>query len=156
MPHPRCHGFSLVEVTLAIGIVSFSLLAVLGLMPVGLSTLRQATEQTVESQIVQKLGGEASLTSFSKIGANFSGRTFYYDDQGRYLTNSPATVPTSARYWAFVSLSNSIYPGSSNAPSPASLSNSLVWMRIDISTGGASGQNRRTNSYGIQVPNFGN
>lgn len=146
-------GFSLVEVTLAIGIISFSLLTVLGLMPVGLTTLRQATEQTIESQIVQKIGSEVQLTSYSKLAANFSGKTFYYSDQGDYLGSSPASVPADTRYRAVATLSNSVFPGSTNAPS--ALSDSLVTMRIDIVrvSGGAAAKN--TNSYSLQIPNSG-
>ena len=41
--HPN--GFSLVEVTLALGIVSFALLAVVGLLPTGLKSIKNANEQ---------------------------------------------------------------------------------------------------------------
>jgi len=43
--HPRPSGFSLVEVTLSIAIVSFALLAVVALLPTGLQSIRNSTEQ---------------------------------------------------------------------------------------------------------------
>lgn len=41
----RDQAFSLVEITLAIGIVSFCLLSLLGLMPVGMDSVRDASKQ---------------------------------------------------------------------------------------------------------------
>lgn len=153
----RVSAFSLVEVTLAIGIASFGLLATLGLMPVGMTTLRQANEQTIESQIVQKIVGEIALTSYGQLGSNFSGKTFYYDDEGRFLTNSPGTAPAATRYWVRPTVSTSVYPGSSNAPADTLPGGSLSAMRIDIMSGPAEAlATRGTNSYAIQIPNSGN
>ena len=44
-------GFSLVEVVLAIGLVSFSVLATVGLLSVGNDTNRQAREEMFAAQI---------------------------------------------------------------------------------------------------------
>lgn len=46
------HAFSLVEVCIALGVVSFSLIAVLGLIPVGLQTSKTATDQTAAASIM--------------------------------------------------------------------------------------------------------
>src|SRR5882724_6608245 len=48
----RLHAFSLVEVTLALGVAAFCLIAVFGLIPVGLKTNRNATSQTGATNIV--------------------------------------------------------------------------------------------------------
>ena len=45
-PHPPTQAFSLIEVTLALGIVSFALVAVMGLLPTGLNTQRQSVNQS--------------------------------------------------------------------------------------------------------------
>ena len=45
-------AFSLVEVTLALGIAVFCLIAVFGLMPVGVQTNRNATSQTAATNII--------------------------------------------------------------------------------------------------------
>ncbi|MGH7984232.1 MAG: hypothetical protein ACREFF_13990 [Candidatus Udaeobacter sp.] len=47
----RVHAFSLVEVTLALGVAAFCLLAVFGLMPIGVQTNRNATSQTRATNI---------------------------------------------------------------------------------------------------------
>jgi uncharacterized protein (TIGR02598 family) len=48
----RPHAFSLVEVTLALGVAAFCLIAVFGLMPIGLQTNRNATSQTAATNII--------------------------------------------------------------------------------------------------------
>jgi len=45
-------AFSLVEVTLALGVAAFCLIAVLGLVPVGVQTNRNATSQTFATNIL--------------------------------------------------------------------------------------------------------
>ncbi len=49
------HGFSLVEVTLALGIAAFCLIAILGLIPVGLNSTQTALEQTQASNIISAI-----------------------------------------------------------------------------------------------------
>ena len=61
-----CHyGFSLVEVTLALGVASFCLLAVLGLLPSGTKVSRDATQSTkanlVASQVMNFLRSDVQL-----------------------------------------------------------------------------------------------
>ena len=50
-PQPSA-GFSLVEVTIAVGLVSYTLLALLGLFTVALSSSRDSTMETALAQIV--------------------------------------------------------------------------------------------------------
>jgi hypothetical protein len=45
-------AFSLVEVTLALGIAAFCLIAVMGIIPVGVQTNRNATSQTAATNII--------------------------------------------------------------------------------------------------------
>lgn len=57
-------GFSLVEVVIAIGVVAFALLAVLGLLPVALGTNRDATQETEAANIAALL--ESDVRSISR------------------------------------------------------------------------------------------
>lgn len=58
-------GFSLVEITLALGVAAFCLIAVLGMLPVGLKTQQAGVGQTqanaIISQIVSDLRAAAHL-----------------------------------------------------------------------------------------------
>jgi len=48
-------AFSLVEVTLALGIAAFCLIAVLGLLPTGLKTQQASIQQTTANQIISTI-----------------------------------------------------------------------------------------------------
>lgn len=48
----RVHAFSLVELTLALGVAAFCLLAVFGLIPVGVQINRNSTSQTAAKSII--------------------------------------------------------------------------------------------------------
>jgi uncharacterized protein (TIGR02598 family) len=81
-----CGGFSLVEVILSIGVVSFAFLAMFGLMPAGLTIFRQAIDNSLGSQIVQRIVGEAQQTDYPTLIA--SGVTQrYFDDQGNEVAS---------------------------------------------------------------------
>lgn len=84
-------GFSLVEVTLALGIAAFCLIAVLGLVPVGVQTNRNATSQTAAINILSSVVSDIraspkgnSLTAKYKIRrAKGSGTTVCFNGQGQ-------------------------------------------------------------------------
>lgn len=88
-PPRRCGlclaAFSLVEVTLALGIMSFALVGLIGLLPVGLSTFRSAMDNSISTQISQRLLNEAGQTDFDQLLATPQ-TVRYFDDQGNELT----------------------------------------------------------------------
>ena len=57
MKRPLCRtaGFSLVEVTLALGVAAFALLVLLGLLPTGLKTQQSGIQQTTANQIISQI-----------------------------------------------------------------------------------------------------
>jgi uncharacterized protein (TIGR02598 family) len=97
----RSHGFSLIEVTLAIGVIAFALIAVLGLMPLGIQSSRDAGDDTRTSAIAQdvfnRMQGVLNAYVVSNNGAlpttAQSGVTFYYDVDGRYLNGATPSAP---------------------------------------------------------------
>ena len=54
-PLRKTAGFSLVEVTLALGIATFSLLTVFALLPVALKTQQTSMQQTTANQIISQI-----------------------------------------------------------------------------------------------------
>src|SRR4029453_19221254 len=48
-------GFSLIEIVIAIGVAAFSLIAVLGLLPVALKTQQASIQQTTATQILSQV-----------------------------------------------------------------------------------------------------
>ncbi len=87
-------GFSLVELTLALGIAAFSLIAVFGLMPVGVQTNRNATSQTAAANIMAAVVGDLRATPKANATSTQFGITFgtnppplYFDGSGQFTTS---------------------------------------------------------------------
>jgi type II secretory pathway pseudopilin PulG len=91
-------GFSLVEVTLAIGIVSFALLAVVALLPVGLKSVKSATEHAGAAEVMRSLAGELRSAS-SSDGTNFSGNF-----AGGNISYTIGTTNEKLTYWTNLTL----------------------------------------------------
>lgn len=63
----RRSGFSLVEVVLAVGVVAFAFVAVLGLLPAGMTQFRQAVDTSVCAQISQRIIIDAQQSDFDVL-----------------------------------------------------------------------------------------
>jgi uncharacterized protein (TIGR02598 family) len=127
-------AFSLIEVVLAIGVVSFAMVSILGLIPVGLTTFRNAMDLSVEAGIAQRLAGEVQRTDF----ANLSTTNYTFDDQG---------VESGAAEAVFTAQVDSPQALQSGGILPANAAARTVVIRIS---------NRmhpdRTNSYPVVIP----
>ena len=100
----RAVAFSLVEVTLAIGIMGFAFVAIIGLVPVGLGNFRQTKNVSVASDISARILSELQDTPFTQlIGATTAGQSWsltkpdgttlrYFDDQGTETTSTDSAV----------------------------------------------------------------
>src|SRR5436309_1710363 len=75
-------AFSLIEVTLSIGIIAFALLAVVALLPVGIGSIRTAADQQRATQVMNGI-------AIAIQSARLSG------------TNSAPTTGASAGNWKF-------------------------------------------------------
>lgn len=84
-------GFSLVEVVLALGIVAFALMAVLGMFPVALGAAKESTSETHAAMIAQMVFGE--IRAVPPSAAFFpSGSNATAANQVMVLTNSLAAA----------------------------------------------------------------
>ena len=91
----RQSGFSLVEISAALGIVSFAFVALLGLMANGVSQFREAMDTTVTAQIASRMINDAQQSEFSElVGANSTPQSTeatvirYFDEQGNEVVPS--------------------------------------------------------------------
>ena len=76
-------GFTLVETVLALGVVSFAMVGMLGMVPIGLENSRKAMNLTVEPSIVQSVAGDLQRTEYKMLAnPGAKGSTLYFDDQG--------------------------------------------------------------------------
>jgi len=104
------------EVTLALGIAAFCLLAIFGLLPIGLKTQQLAVEQTAATRI-------ASITSLFAISipnnAASSVETIFFDTDG----HSSTVVQPNSRYRVTITFS----PNNSGARSATLAHLRITW-----------------------------
>ena len=77
-------AFTLVETVLAIGIVSTVMIALMGLIPVGMKMMKEAGVNTVGARIANKLLGEVQLSEFDDI-QQYNNKIYWFDDMGTQL-----------------------------------------------------------------------
>ena len=106
----RLSGFSLVEVTIALGIFAFAVLGLMGMLPIALQTHRDAKLDTVLAQIKQRLAAEVLLTDGANL-ANLSENVKIFDVEGRELTASAPDIDVV--YRARIALEDFQIPGTS-------------------------------------------
>lgn len=109
-PTPRfVAAFSLVELTLALGVAALCLIAVLGLMPVGVQTNRNANSQTAATNVMAAVLADLRSTpkanpTSAQFGITFgTNTTLYLDGSGQFTTS----LGTNSRYQLNVTWSGS-------------------------------------------------
>ena len=87
-------AFSLVEITLALGIAAFCLIAVFGLMPVGMQTNRNAKSQTRATNLMAAVIADLRATPRTRttslqfcIPLSGTPPPLYFDSEGRCSSN---------------------------------------------------------------------
>ena len=105
--HPSIsrRGFSLVEVAVALGLMSFVITGLLGLVPIGLNTIRDAKNDSMRAEIIKSVANTAQQTDFSLLGT-LNGTKYQFDNNGMLsstnalyeaeLSTGPVSVPSSA------------------------------------------------------------
>lgn len=104
-----CHqtaGFSLVEVAMSLAVVTFALVGILGLVPIGLGQFREAIDTTVGAQIAQRVITDAEQTDFDLLiaSAQSSDASFfvlpvrYFDEQGSEVPAGDAQAAAKVIY----------------------------------------------------------
>ena len=80
-------AFSLIEVTLAIGIIAFAFVALFGLLPTGMKTFRASVDATNDVTMLQEMNAMVQVTGWSKIdgldSTKGSGDEYFFDEEGR-------------------------------------------------------------------------
>ena len=103
MKEQRTSGFSLVEVTLALGVAAFCLIAVFGLMPIGIQTNRNTISQTAATSIISSVLADirtaarvtASATPSALYNINIPARdNFNTTPQTRYFDSAGQFTPS--------------------------------------------------------------
>ena len=84
----RQSGLSLIEVTIALGLVGFALVPLIGLQAVALTTYRSAQEKSVEAAINQYI--RAQCANLTAIGQTLPTYFFEVDGSETSVTNDSA------------------------------------------------------------------
>jgi uncharacterized protein (TIGR02598 family) len=105
-PAPRgkrhSSGFSLIEVVMAVGVAAFALVALLGLLPAGLSTFKSTMNTSMGSQIAQRIFNDLQVADWNDITNAYR----FFDDQGTELTNANASNAFNCIYWVQIKTAN--------------------------------------------------
>jgi uncharacterized protein (TIGR02598 family) len=133
-------AFSLVEVVLALGVASFGLISMLGLLTVGLKTYHDAISETTETEIAQQMANQLQLAAYSVIATN-TANVSYFTQEGQ-ATNAAAAV-----YCASVSAPASLAVRGALSSSTNTLTFIIsIWSKNSPQT---------TNAIPIQIANNG-
>lgn len=142
-------AFSLVEVTLALGIASFGLVAAVGLIPVGLTTMRDAMDDTAQSMISHRISSEAALTPFAELDAKYDGANLYFDDEGQLQDREGDFT----RYRVTTSVEDIVFPGSQMASAQGlALASNVKVIEVEVRTSSVDGaENETSGTFSIPV-----
>ena len=83
-------GFTLVEVSLAMGVVSFGLLSLISLLTIAMDCVRGASSDLVGSQIASRLMGELQAQPWDQLALR-SGEITRYDAEGKRVGGGAST-----------------------------------------------------------------
>lgn len=140
----RSPGFSLVEVTLALGIAGFSMIAIFGLLVTGTQTNHTAIEQTACGDILTAVAADLRATpktnsTSTQFGiaippnpvASASSSTLYFDPQGAFS----ASLSGTSRYRLIVTF----LPNGSGTRTATFVDLKMTWPAAAATTGGNTG-----------------
>jgi uncharacterized protein (TIGR02598 family) len=105
-------GFSLPEVAIAIAIAAIAVAVLMGLMPQGLESIREAGVHTAQSSIFRQIFAEVQSSDWGTGGggqgwtglATFNNQLRYYDDQGTRIDDGDSVaLETQLSYVAKIS-----------------------------------------------------
>jgi uncharacterized protein (TIGR02598 family) len=119
------NGFSLPEVTIAVGIASLGILTLLGMIPQGLDMARDGSRSLSEIRIVQQIVGEAQLSDWAAYmeenGPAAPGRiNRCFDDQGVEIPRGSPDMGMRLTYVARLQVQDGDVPMPGNSASTAS------------------------------------
>lgn len=119
------YGFSLIEVTIAMAIAAVALVTLLGLIPQGMNTMREAGDQAIQGRIHQQLLNEIQMTPFEDSNGQslidvYHNVEFFYDGQGEELSDSreQGAVPEERKKGSFAHIYSArvTFPDKGRAP----------------------------------------
>lgn len=110
----RHRAFSLVEVTMAIGLVTFTMMVILGILPIGLQTVHDSAVQQTLSKLSEQIRADLQHVPFNATSAApdygldaMKGVNYFYNREGVKVTESDPL-----RYFQVsLDVTNAVVPG---------------------------------------------
>ena len=102
----RAAGFSMIEVTLALGVAGFCLIAVFGLLPIGVQTNQRALSQTAATTILSSVVADmratpTTATTSTQYQITFgTAKTLYFDSSSRCSTDLAGSSKPDGSLWS--------------------------------------------------------
>jgi uncharacterized protein (TIGR02598 family) len=118
----------------------------LGLLAVGLKTFHDATSQTTETEIAQRIANQLQLANYSTLSTQSASTNYYFTQDGSLTTSSGAV------YFAQINAPSVLsVPGGSGSNASSVNTNTLTFV---ISIWSVSSP-QATNAFAIQIANNG-
>ena len=151
----KAAGFTLIEVAIAVGILAVALVALLGLMPAGMTNFRKAMDTSITAQIAQRILLDMQQADFDQVvdAANDKGNTppaftftaptrtlvqgaqqfRYFDEQGSELVlANNASALTPAQKTALVYQVNVRIMPKASQPADAKISGDVALVTVQV------------------------
>lgn len=148
--HTRSSAFSLVEITLAIGVFSVCLLAIAGLLPVGAKTTRLSEDQTAASAIQSALAADLFSTPRTSNASTHYGlplpaagarsnTSIFLDELGEWDKTSQTLPPTSTQPVSRYAVRISLVGPPTATPRMATRGTILIWWPAGAAAANSAG-----------------
>jgi len=87
-------GFTLVEIVISLGIVSFAIVALVGLLAVSMGSSRDSAEDTAIATMARQVTAEIRSEKFNNLSMS---KDYYFDGDARFLTNDIGNADTQTK-----------------------------------------------------------
>ena len=87
-------GFTLAEVMIAMGIVASVMVGLLGMIPLGVRSVREAANLTISGRIAQEVISNIQQANWSDVLTSYNGKTFLFNNEGFPLRGAATEKPT--------------------------------------------------------------
>ena len=147
-------GFSLVEVTLALGIMAFCIVPIFGLLPVGINSNQVSINQTRAASVAANVCADmratlpSPVTTSPQFNLNVSATstpstTLYFSEAG---DAESSTLQPNSRYRVTVTVTAP--PASANG-TPSAASEGATWMNVLVSWPAAASVGNAAGTYQV-------